>query len=78
MPCPQTGATQYHTQLGLTDRGHAIKWLVVCNNLDLEPLDLLNGIATKYDSCKGLKLKVLLNLSFLDNCNLLYLLNLLS
>ena len=45
MPCPQTGATQYIAQLGLQDKGHAIKGLVVCNNWDLEPLDLLNGLA---------------------------------
>ena len=43
MPWPKTGATQYHAQLGLPDKGRAIKGLVVCNNWDLEPLDLLNG-----------------------------------
>ena len=42
---PQTGATQYHAQLGLPDKGRAIKMLVVCNEWDLEPLDLLNGLA---------------------------------
>ncbi len=31
--------------VGLLDKGHAFKWLVVCNNWDLEPLDLLNGMA---------------------------------
>ena len=41
----QTGATHYHTQLGLPDKGRAIKGLVVCNNWDLEPLELLNGLA---------------------------------
>ncbi len=45
MPWPQTGTTQYHAQLGLPDKGRAIKGLVVCNNWDLEPLDLLNGLA---------------------------------
>ena len=45
MPWPKTGATQYHAQLGLQDKGHAIKGLVVCNSWDLEPLDLLNGMA---------------------------------
>ncbi len=45
MPWPRTGATQYHAQLGLTDKGRAIKVLVVCNSLDLEPLDLINGLA---------------------------------
>ncbi len=42
MPWPQIGATQYHSQLGLSDKGRAIKGLVVCNNWDLEPLDLLS------------------------------------
>ena len=45
MPWHQTVATQYHTQLGLQDKGRAIKGLVVCNNWFLEPLDLLNGLA---------------------------------
>ena len=45
MPLPQTGATQYHAQLGLPDKGHAIKRFVVCNVWDLEPLNLLNGLA---------------------------------
>ncbi len=45
MPSAQTGATQYHAQLGLPDKGRAIKGLVVCNNGDLEPLDLQNGLA---------------------------------
>ena len=42
---PQTGAIQYHAQLGLPDKGGAINGLVVCNDWDLEPLDLLNGLA---------------------------------
>ena len=41
----QTSAAQYHAQLGLPDKGRAIKGLVVCNNRDLEPLDLQNGLA---------------------------------
>ena len=45
MPWPPTDATQYHAQLGLPDKGRAIKVLVVCNDWDLEPLDLLNGLA---------------------------------
>ncbi len=45
MPWPKTGATQYHAQLGLPDKGHAIKELDVCNSWDLEPSDLLNGLA---------------------------------
>ncbi len=45
MPWPKTDATQYHAQLGLPDNGRTIKGLVVCNNWDLEPLDLLNGLA---------------------------------
>ena len=45
MPWPRTGATQYYAQLGLPDKVCAIKGLVVCNNWDLEPFDLLNGLA---------------------------------
>ncbi len=41
----KTGATHYHAQLGLPDKGRAIKGLVVCNSWDLEPFDLLNGLA---------------------------------
>ena len=40
MPWPQTEASQYHTQLGLPDKGRAIKGLC-----DLLHLDLLNGLA---------------------------------
>ena len=29
----------------IPEKGGAIKWLVVCNNWDLEPLDLLDGLA---------------------------------
>ena len=39
MPWLETGATHYHAV-----KGCAIKGLVVCNNWDLEPLDLLNGL----------------------------------
>ncbi len=42
---PKTGATQYYSQLGPPDKGHAIKELVVCNSCDQEPLDLLNSLA---------------------------------
>ena len=45
MSWPQTAATQYHAQLRLQDIGRTIKGLVVCNSWDLEPLDLLNGLA---------------------------------
>ena len=45
MPWHQTGITHYHAQLGLPDKGCAIKGLVVCNSLNLEPLDLLNFLA---------------------------------
>ncbi len=31
----KTVATQYHAQLGLPDKGRAIKGLIVCNNWDL-------------------------------------------
>ena len=47
MHWPQTAATKYHAQLGLPDKVRAIivQELVVCNNWDIEPLDLLNGHA---------------------------------
>ena len=48
MPWPKTGTTQYHAQLGLPDKGRAIKGLVVCINWDLEPLNLLKGLALSY------------------------------
>ncbi len=32
MPWPQTGATQYLAQLGLPEKGRAIKGFVVCNS----------------------------------------------
>ncbi len=44
----QNRRNQYHAQLGLPDKGRAIKGLVVCNSWDLEPLDLLNGLALAY------------------------------
>ncbi len=37
MPWPRTGATHHHAQLGLPDKGLAIKGLVVWNSWDLEP-----------------------------------------
>ena len=45
MPWPKTGATQYHAQLGISDKGRAFKGLVVCNNWDLEPSDMQNCLA---------------------------------
>ena len=45
MPWPKTGATHFNAQLGLPDKGLPIKELVVCNNWDLEPLELINGLA---------------------------------
>ena len=45
MSWPKTGGTQYHAQLELPEKGLANKGLVVCNNWDLEPLDLQNGLA---------------------------------
>ena len=37
MPWPKTDATHYHAHLGLSDKGLAIKELVVCNSWDIEP-----------------------------------------
>ena len=45
MPWPQTDAIQYHAKSGLPDKGRAIKGFIVCNDLELEPLDLMNGLA---------------------------------
>ncbi len=46
MPWAQTSQlSTMHAQLRLPDKGRAIKGLVVCNNRDLEPLDLQNGLA---------------------------------
>ncbi len=45
----QTGAAQYHVQLGDPDKGREIKGLVVCNGWDQEPLDLLKGLALGCD-----------------------------
>ncbi len=44
MPWPKIGAPQYHAELGLPDKGRAIK-LGFCYDRDLERLDLLNGLA---------------------------------
>ncbi len=48
VPWPQIGATQYHAQLGLPDKGRTIKELVFCNDWDLEHLDLRNEQALGY------------------------------
>ncbi len=45
MPWPQTGATHNHAQLGLPDIGPATKGGVVCTSWDLQPSDLLTGLA---------------------------------
>ena len=45
MPWSKTDATQYHAQLDLSNKGRVIKGFVVCNNWDLESLDLQNGLA---------------------------------
>ena len=45
MPCPKTGATHYNAQLGLAYAGRAIKELFVFYAWNLEPLELLNGLA---------------------------------
>ncbi len=35
MPWPKTGATYYHAQLEMTDKGQEIKGLAICNNWDV-------------------------------------------
>ena len=47
MPWSRTGATQYHGQLGLSNKCLATKWSVVYNSWDLGPLDLLNDLALR-------------------------------
>ena len=49
----QTGATQYLAQLGLPDKGRAVKGLVIGNKWDKEPLDLLNDLALCYQTSPG-------------------------
>ncbi len=48
MPWSKTGTTHYNEQIGLPEKGCAIKGLVVCENKDLEPLDMLNGLSLGY------------------------------
>ena len=45
MPQPQTDATHYHEKLGPPDKSCAIKGFVVCNDWDLETLDVLYGLS---------------------------------
>ncbi len=52
---PKTGATYYLAQLGLLEKGHAIKGLVVCKSWALEHLKLPKGITLK---CYQLPLEV--------------------
>ena len=47
LPWPQTGATQYHAQLGISEKGRAIKGLVVCWSL-AGINDLWNGSMDKH------------------------------
>ncbi len=57
MSLPQTGATQYHEELGLSDKGRAFNgWLSTM--IGIFSLDLLNGLALgcyqpsfRYESC---------------------------
>ncbi len=60
----QTAATQYHAQLGLPDKVRAIKGLVVCDNWDLEPFDLLTGLVLGCQQPSPEVLIVLLDVSF--------------
>ena len=42
---PKTGTTYNYAQLELPVKGRTIKGLVFRNDLDLEPLGLINGLA---------------------------------
>ena len=63
MPQPQKGATHYHAQLGLPDKGQAIKGLVVCSSWDLELMDLL-----KRSGPRLLSTVLLYNFSYEKSC----------
>ncbi len=52
-----------HSQLGLSDKGRAIKGLVVCNNRDLDTLDLLNILDLGCYQLSSEVLIVLLNIA---------------
>ncbi len=65
MPWLQIGATQYHEQLGHPDKGCAIKGLVICNDWDLVPLNLINSLAIGCYQPSPEILIVLLKLMFL-------------
>ncbi len=45
MSWSETGATQFHAQLGVPDNGRAMNEFVVCYDRDQQHLDLLNGMA---------------------------------
>ena len=47
MRWPKTGATYYHTQLGLPDRGRTIKGLFLCNSWDFSAFGLLQRVALR-------------------------------
>ncbi len=64
MPWLKIGSNNYYVLLGLPDKGRAINELIVFNDLDQEPLDLLNGLAKvvinpplRYDSLESLDSK---------------------
>ena len=38
-------SSEFHAQLGLPDKDHATKGFVVLNDWDIEPFDLLSGLA---------------------------------
>ena len=44
----KSSETHYNVQLGLSDKGRTVKGLVVCNDWDLEPLDLLKCLALSF------------------------------
>ncbi len=48
MPLPQKGTTQNHSKLGLSDKCHAIKGLVVCNSWYVIALFQLNDATVRF------------------------------
>ncbi len=45
---PQTGATHNHAQIGLSDKGHTIQWLIVCYLERLGSLIYRIGLAPSF------------------------------
>ncbi len=69
LPSPQTGATQFHAQLGHTsDKGRAIKEFVGSNSWPLEPYDVLNILAIDcYQQSPELKIICVMRINLINS-----------